>query len=91
MPQAATTKYMLPGSWSGYFGTATTSFNVQLLDDFNGDGTVNSTDFFIFLSAYIASNTRQSYNTACDLGHHGKIDATDFFLFVSDYILYWSS
>ena len=45
------------GSWSGYYGTATTSFNVQLLGDFTGAGTVNSTDFFIFLSAYISSNT----------------------------------
>lgn len=79
------------GTWSGYFGTATTSFNVQLLDDFTGAGSVTSTDFFIFLSAYISSNLRQSYNTACDLGGYGKINAADFFLFLSYYILYWSS
>ena len=81
------------GTWSGYYGTATTSFNIPSTPagDFNGDGVVDASDFFIFLTAYIASNSGQSYNTACDLGHDGKIDANDFFLFLSDYILYWES
>ncbi len=78
--------------YSGLLGTASTTFNVPgWFGDFNGDGKVDSSDFFIFLNAYISYYQGQSYNTACDLNHDGKVDANDFFLFLNDYIQYWSA
>ncbi len=40
IPKVAPTKCMFPGTWSGYYGTATTSFNIPTTPagDFNGDG-----------------------------------------------------
>lgn len=91
--QGGTYQVYVSSEYSGVPGTATTSFNIPTTPagDFNGDGIVDSSDFFTFLSAYIASNSGQTYNPACDLAHEGKVDTNDFFLFLSDYILYWES
>lgn len=78
--------------YSGIPGTASASFSIGgWIGDFNGDGKVDSNDFFIFLSAYITYYQGQSYNTACDLNHDGKMDSNDFFLFLGNYIQYWSA
>ena len=78
--------------YSGYPGTVSTTFSIAgWTADFNGDGKVDSNDFFIFLNAYINYYQHVPYNTACDLNHDGVVDANDFFLFLAQYIQYWSA
>jgi hypothetical protein len=58
---------------------------VTLAGDFNGDRTVNATDFVIFLSAYGSIKGQKAYNSLCDLNHDGVVNATDFVIFLANY------
>lgn len=77
-------------SYSGVTQTKNTSFNCQF-GDFNGDGTVDSKDFFFFTNNYISyTNGNPITSSQCDMNQDGKIDSSDFFIFVECYITYWS-
>jgi len=77
-------------SYSGSTVTKSTTFNCQF-GDFTSEGTVNSTDFFIFTNSFISySDGSSNYNHLCDMNQDGKIDSQDFFAFLNCYIMYWS-
>jgi len=48
--------------------------------DFDGDGRVNFTDFFLFIDAYGTTDSRFDIN-----GSGGTVDADDFFLFADQF------
>jgi hypothetical protein len=72
-------KYTFSDSYTGSTVIAT------LVGDFAGDGTVNATDFVIFLAAYGTKTGQPAYNSACDLNHDGAVNATDFVIFLANY------
>lgn len=54
--------------------------------DFNGDGSVDFQDFFLFADHWAATlGKNASYDRRFDLVHDGKIDFADFFLFVDNF------
>jgi len=60
--------------------------------DTNGDGKVNSTDYFNFKKAYGTNTTTSThgtgvgqYNCCCDYNHDGKVNSTDYFTFKKNY------
>lgn len=72
--------------------SATTTFNVKLLDDFLGEGNVNFGDVSYFVTAYIAYfSSAHTYNGQIDFLNAGTISFADVLLFVQYYILYYSS
>lgn len=78
-------------SYSGVTVTKSTSFNCQF-GDFNGDGVVDSVDFFIFANAYISSSSgNTNYCQLCDMTQNGQVDSQDFFIFLNCFITYWSA
>ena len=78
-------------SYSGTTVTKSTSFNSQF-GDFNGDGVVDSTDFFIFANAFIsAAEGNTNYCQLCDMTQSGTVNSQDFFIFLNCFITYWSA
>ena len=70
---------------------AQATFDVLLIGDFNGAGSINGNDLFIFAAAYTNYYSGLGItNGLCDINNDGKIDSSDFFLFISAYIQYWS-
>ena len=53
--------------------------------DIDGDGDVDSDDFYIFAGAYGASEGDPNYNSDADLDGDGNIDSSDFYIFAKDY------
>jgi hypothetical protein len=66
---------------------------IEILGDFNLDGSVNFQDLTNFVNAYIFYNQNlfipQNYKV-CDMNGDGKIDFTDLTIFASAYIQFWS-
>jgi hypothetical protein len=53
--------------------------------DFNGDGTVNFDDFFLFAAAFGMKKGKEGYDVKFDLDQNGEVDFTDFFLFAEQF------
>ena len=56
-----------------------------LAGDFNGDNSVNFSDFFLFVNAFGSSTGQENYVAAIDLNADGAIDFSDFFAFVNNF------
>jgi hypothetical protein len=68
---------VLFGGRDGAYNGETWNLSATCEADFNGDGLVNSQDFFDFLAAFFA------FAPAADFNHSGAIDSQDFFDFLT--------
>ena len=72
---------------SGVTGLAPSSFDFfRLLGDMDGNGTVDSADFSIFISSFLRGTTDPAYLGADDFDGNNKVDSTDFSIFVSNFL-----
>jgi hypothetical protein len=60
-------------------------FSNQFLGDMDGDGDVDSFDFYIFSGAYGTSVGDPVYNPEADLDGDGDVDSYDFYIFSGNY------
>ena len=67
--------------------TATESFSmaVSLICDFNGDGTVNESDFSLFVAVFGLTENDDGFDAEIDLDGDGIIGIPDFLIFVSHF------
>jgi hypothetical protein len=72
---------------SGVAGVATSTFDFfRLLGDMDGNGTVDSADFSIFISSFLRGTTDPAYLGADDFDGNNTVDSSDFSIFVSNFL-----
>ena len=72
---------------SGVPGLATSTFDFfRLLGDMDGNGTVDSADFSIFISSFLRGTTDPAYLGAVDFDGNNTVDSADFSIFVSNFL-----
>jgi hypothetical protein len=94
LPKYATTGAYTAYSSVNYQGVNTTQitpFNVEMLADVLGQGTVNFNDISAFVTMYIAYFAMGTYYSQIDYLKTGVINFNDISMFVTYYIEYWSS
>ncbi|MEM9166090.1 MAG: dockerin type I repeat-containing protein [Planctomycetota bacterium] len=80
------------GCPSSYDGPATTLWAFgsaapsRLCGDVNDDGTVDDSDFFAWVTAFIASPPSPADLVACDVNNDGDCNDSDFFAWVTEFI-----
>jgi len=58
---------------------------IRIPGDINGDGDVDSDDFYIFAGAYGSSVGDPAYNPNADIDGDGYVDSDDFYIFAGNY------
>ncbi|MGY8822543.1 MAG: dockerin type I domain-containing protein [Candidatus Latescibacterota bacterium] len=53
--------------------------------DFNGDASVDLSDFFTLVDAFGSSPTENRWNDSADLNGDGLVDFDDFFVFIDSF------
>ncbi len=71
-------------SGGGSIADQTITFH-RLFGDINGDGTVNSADYFQFKKAFGAASGSALYNPAFDFDNNGIINSADYFKFKANF------
>ena len=72
---------------TGVPGLTNSSYDFfRLLGDMDGNGTVDSTDFSIFISSFLRGTADPAYLGADDLDGNNKIDSADFSEFESNFL-----
>ena len=61
-----------------------------LYGDINGDGTVDSSDYRAFKTAFLTSAGDANWNAALDVNQDGSIDSLDYRAFKNDFLLSYS-
>ena len=68
-------------------GLASATFNFfRLLGDMDGNGTVDSADFSIFISSFLRGTSDPAYFGADDFDGNNKVDSADFSIFMSNFL-----
>ncbi|MDB5174983.1 MAG: polymorphic rane protein [Phycisphaerales bacterium] len=65
-------------------GDQTKAFR-KLFGDINGDGRVNSVDYFQFSNAFGSNSTNANFNKYFDYNHDNRINSVDYFQFGSNF------
>jgi hypothetical protein len=68
----------------GSFADQTLTFH-RLFGDIDGNGTVNSADYFQFKKAFGAASGSALYNAGFDFDNNGKINSADYFRFKANF------
>ena len=68
----------------GSFADQTITFH-RLFGDIDGNGTVNSADYFQFKKAFGTASASMLYNPAFDFDNNGKINSADYFKFKANF------
>jgi hypothetical protein len=68
----------------GSFADQTITFH-RLFGDIDGNGAVNSADYFQFKQAFGAASGSSLYNPAFDFDNNGKINSADYFKFKANF------
>ena len=72
---------------SGISGMASNTYDFfRLLGDMDGNGTVDSSDFNIFISSFLRGTTDPAYLGADDLDGNHTVDSSDFNILVSNFL-----
>jgi autotransporter-associated beta strand protein len=72
---------------NGVPGGLTSTFDFfRLLGDMDGNGTVDSADFSIFISSFLRSTSDPAYLGADDFDGNNTVDSSDFSIFVSNFL-----
>ena len=72
---------------SGVPGLATNTYDFfRLLGDMDGNGTVDSADFSIFISSFQRGTADPAYLGADDFDGNNTVDSADFSIFVSNFL-----
>ena len=73
---------------SRYYGeeiSISTTFQVKMLGDVNGDGKVNYKDLYLLLIAYGSSEEDPNYNPEADFNRDGKVNYKDLYILLVNY------
>ena len=74
----------MAASTGGSFADQTITFH-RLFGDIDGNGTVNSADYFQFKKAFGAASGSSLYNPDFDFDNNGKINSSDYFKFKANF------
>jgi hypothetical protein len=72
-------------TYQGFTAFNSTTFQIKILGDINGDNTVNYWDLFFLAKAYGSHEGDPKYNPEADFNHDGNVNYWDLFILAKNY------